>query len=159
MNEKPNAGESVVQLNEHQLDKECVKLPTDFLKWANRAADLRQDLDELKAQMEVVEADLAKRIRDTPGKFGLEKVTDKACEALILLQPDYQEKLSEFNEAKHQLALAEAVVSALEIKKRTLTLLVDLHGMGYFAAPKLSKQGQETVRDMMYKRVGRRNEA
>jgi hypothetical protein len=51
--------------------------------------------------------------------------------------------------------MAQAVVWALEHKKRSLTLLVELHGMGYFSAPKISPEGKAAVEDMTKRRVRR----
>ena len=148
---------SVVQIDENKLDKECIRLPSSYLQYAHKAAEAKRDVMELKAELEVVEADLGRRIRDTPGKYGLEKITEAAVAGVILLQPSYQEKLKELHSAQHAQEMAQAVVNALEHKKRSLTLLVELHGMGWFSAPKVSDKGKEAVREMMKKGVYRRH--
>lgn len=138
----------IVKIDQLALDKECVQLPSDYLKYALAAADLKQMVDERKSYLDTVEADMAKRVRDRPAKYGLEKVTEAAIREAVQTSQQYQKALTELNHAKHTLDRAQAVVWALEHKKRSLVLLVDLHGMGYFADPKLSKVGQKVVEQM-----------
>jgi len=144
---------AIVQIDEMHLDKECIRLPSQFLQFAHFAADKRRDVDECKAQLDVVEADLGRRIRDMPNKFGLEKVTEAALVGTILLQKEYKEALGNLNKARYQSDLVQAVVSALEHKKRTLTLLVELHGMGYFSSVKVSEKGKEAIDEMNKRRA------
>jgi hypothetical protein len=150
--------EQILLIDENALDKECVKLPTQYIQWATKAADRKARVDELKNGMELVEAQLKQQIRSNPGDFGLEKVTEGALCELLLTQPDYQAALKRHNRAKHLYELAQAVVWALEHKKRSLTLLVDLHGMGYFAEPRVSQAGKEAVQNMSKVRSTRRRD-
>ena len=154
MNDNSEA-ESVVQINELQLDKECIRLPSDYLKYASAAADSKRDVSQAKAELDVIEADLSRSIREHPAKYGLEKETQAAVAAAVILQPEYARALKLLHKAQHQSALADAVVWALEHKKRSLTLLVDLHGMGYFAAPKITPKGKEAVEQMTKQRTRR----
>jgi len=151
---------SVVQIDELNLDKECISLPTNILKYANRLADAKRDVDEAKNSLEVVKADLAKEIRDTPGKFGLEKVTEGSIKEIILTNPRCQKAAQALRDAEHHADLAGAVLSALNIKKSALSNLVELHGMGYFSNPKISERGREAVDDIRKRKVrlGRRED-
>lgn len=149
---------SVVQINELKLDRECVRLPGSYLQWAVRAAEARQDVDELKAELSVVEADVGKRIRDNPGKFGLEKITENSVKEATQRSEDVQEKTQEYNTARHNLAMIEAVVSALDIKKKSLALLVELHVAGYGANVKMSSEGRDAVKNLMAKRLSKRED-
>lgn len=153
---------SIVQIDEHNLDKECIRLPHDFLQYAHLAAEARRDLDEAKAELDVVEAKVARFVRNTPAKYGIaEKVTEGAIKAAVATDRRYLEQQKKVNEAKHQLDMLQAVVSALETKKRSLTLLCDLMGMSYYSNPKVSEAGKEAVERMTQERVrrpARRNE-
>jgi len=150
--ELPEEAQGVVQINEHKLDLECKRLPTDYLKWAWLAAEAKRDADESKANLAVVHADLSAAIRNTPGKYGLEKVTEAGLAAAVLLLPGYQKAQRRLRTANYESDMLQAVVWALEHKKRSLTLLVDLHGMGYFSAPKVTKEGRAAVVDMAERR-------
>jgi len=144
---------SVVQIDEHNLDKECVKLPSDYLKYSHLAVDAKRDLEDMKNKLEVIHAELAKDIRSNPENFGLDKVTETAVASTVLVQPRYQKFVARLQTLKHDADLAQAVVWALEHKKRTLTLLVELYGMGYFSSPKISKQGREALREKTMRRL------
>jgi len=110
-------------------------------------------MDEKKAHLDVVQAQLAKEIRADPESFEIEKLTEAALASTILLQPRYQKALSIFQKAKHDYDLIQALVWALEHKKRSLTLLVELHGLGYFSDVKVSEKGREAVNEMLRKKV------
>ncbi len=155
MSNDTDNGLSVVHINELELDKECVRLPSDYLKYAYQAAEAKQGASQCKADLDVVESDLRRRIRDTPGKYGIEKVTESALSDTVLLQPDYREALRKMQKVQHRVELASAVVWALEHKKKALVMLVDLHGMGYFSNPKISRKGKEAVEEMAKHRVRR----
>jgi hypothetical protein len=153
-----NDSESVVQIDEHNLDRECIRLPGDYLKWAHAAAEAKRDADERKADLAVVHADLSAIIRNTPGKYGMEKLTEAGLAAAVLLQPEYQKRQRLLRKANYEFDIAQAVVWALEHKKRSLTLLVELHGMGYFSNPKVSERGREAVEQMTQRKVRRHND-
>lgn len=140
--------QSVVEINENALDKECIKLPTDYLKYAHRAIDKKRDVDEAKAAMEVVELDMSKKVRASPAVYGLEKTTEAAITEVVRSSTPYRNAVKDFNDARYEADMAQAVVSALEHKKRTLTLLVDLHGMSYFSKPKVTEEGRNAVEHM-----------
>jgi len=149
---------AVVQIDEHNLDKECVRLPTDYLKYSHVAVDAKRDLEDMKNRLEVIQAELAKGIRANPENYGLEKVTEKAVDMTVLTLPRYQKALARVQTLKHDADLAQAVVWALEHKKRTLTLLVELFGMGYFSSPKISKAGREAVMQKTMQRLRHRED-
>ena len=149
---------AVVQIDEHNLDKECVRLPTDYLKYSHVAVDAKRDLEDMKNRLEVIQADLSKEIRSHPENFGLEKVTETAVASTVLVQARYQKFVARLQTLKHEADLAQAVVWALEHKKRTLTLLVELYGMGYFSSPKISKQGREAVMEKTMQRLRHRDD-
>lgn len=148
-----------VQIDELNLGKECLKLPHDFLQAAHQAADSRRDVEDAKNELEVIDADLCKHIRNTPGKYGLEKVTESAIKEIVVLQPEYKETQARLVKAKHRQDLDQALVAALEHKKRALAMLVDLHGMSYFSEVKPSTAaGRESVDQQRKKEVRTRGQ-
>lgn len=141
--------QEAVLIDEHNLDKECLRLPRDYLRFARLSANAKQDVDEGKRQLDLIESQLRHKVRSVPGTFGLkEKPTESAVSDTVLRQESYQLALTTLNQAKHKAELHQAVVWALEHKKRTLTLLVELHGMGYFSNPKVSKEGRDAVEEL-----------
>jgi|SRR5581483_5799095 len=139
--------EECLNIDEHHLDRECLSLPSLIMQAASLAAEKKRDVEELKSELDVVEAELGRKVRDTPGKYGLEKVTETAVKEVVAGQLAHQEACRNIRNSVHQSNLATALLTALEAKKRSLTLLVDLHGMGYFASPRVSNKGRDVVRD------------
>lgn len=155
MNQDSSDAQSVVQIDENNLDKECIRLPSDYLKFAHKSVDAKWTLDEMENKLKVVHADLSKEVRSNPQDFGIDKFTEAVLVSTVLGLERYQKGLMRVQQAKYEADLAQAVVWALEHKKRTLTLLVELHGMGYFSSPKVSERGREAVEDMTKKKVRR----
>jgi preprotein translocase subunit SecD len=157
MEERTNRAESVLLIDEHALDKECINLPSNFLRYAHKLAEAKRDVIELKNKLEVVQADLGKKVRDNPAVYGLEKVTEKAIEDVVTRSKEGQAAQREINEAQHNVEMLSAIVRALEMKKSSLTMLVDLHGMGWHANVKVSEEGKRAVEDMTKRNVRRRH--
>lgn len=145
-------GEAIVQIDQNHLDRECINLPNQYVTWAFRSAEAKRDMDEAKAALDVCSAEVAQDIRQHPDKYDLEKVSEKAIEALVPTTKAYKAAQKTFFRAKHAVDMSQAVVWALEHKKRALTLLVELHGMGYFGNVKISADGKAAVERMTAKR-------
>lgn len=155
---KSRTAEQAVRVDEFNLDKDCINLPSDILKFSNAAADARRDVNELKSELEVVQSDLGKKIRKNPGTYGIEKLTESAVSDVVKNLPEYKKALLQLQDAQYELDLANAVVSALEAKRRALAMLVELHGLGYFSNVKVSKEGRDAVNDMTQRAVRRRHQ-
>ena len=152
MANKKEEAASIVGIDQAHLDKECIQLPTHYIRFAYMAAEAKRDVDESKAALDVVQADTAKSVRATPAKYGIEKLTESAVSAAVLVTPEYQHALKVHQKALHAHRMSEAVVWALEHKKRSLTLLVELYGLGYFSDVKISAKGKEAVQKMSRQR-------
>lgn len=136
----------LVEIDSYSLDKECVKIPSDYLKISFASSQAKKGLDEAKAEMEQISAALSKEIRDKPESFGLVKVTEAALSAAVVEQPEYQEAQAKFRDLQHKVRQLDAAVWAIDTKKRSLQMLVELHGMGYFSEVNVkSKQPEETL--------------
>ena len=153
---KKEEAESIVQIDEHHLDRECIELPTQYLRWAHETAEAKRGVDEAKAYLDVCQAEMAMAIRKNPGKFGMEKVTETSITAMTSIQPTIISANKELQKARHRHEMAQAVVWALEHKKRSLTLLVELHGLGYFSDVKVSSEGKDAVTKMTRRRSVRK---
>lgn len=155
MKEKPV--ESITAIDENALDEEWVNHPTKFHKYALRLANAKTMLAESKASLDVVEAEISLRVRKNPLKYGMDgKITEAVINATVLLNPKYQEALTEVTNAKHKVDILQAAVDALEHKKRALENLVTLHGQSYFASPRVSKEAGEAMKSEMDTAVKRK---
>lgn len=150
-----NENRSVVEIDENSLDKECIRLPRDYLAAATEAADSKADMDRCKARLDLIESDLSHAIRASPDKYGLDKATEAAIKEVVEGSPSFQKVQGQFIDKKHHYDIAQAVVWAIEAKKRSLTMLVDLHGMSYFSSPRVTENGKKAVEEMTKRRVRR----
>lgn len=149
----PDDSESIVHIDEHRLDRECVRLPSQYRQAAWQAAELNRDVDELKAQLEVVEAEFNLKVRQDPSKFGLEKLTEAALKELGILHPEMRKIEEKIRRAAHKEKLMAALCRALDMKKRSLTNLVELHSAGYHAEVRPSESGRDALRKISRSRI------
>ena len=147
-----NNTQNFVEIDENRLDRECIRLPSDYLKAANQSSEAKRDLTEAESELSVVEAELSKAIRAKPEAYGIEKVTEAAISAAILQRKAYKAALEKVHEARYTADMAQNLVWAMEHKKRALTLLVDLHGLGYFAQARVSSEGRDAVDKFLARR-------
>jgi hypothetical protein len=145
-----------VSIDPLKLDVECVNLPSDYLKFSHLAAEARHNLECAEAALKEKSARLADDIRANPGNYGLEKITEAAITATIQVSAAFITHQKAVLEARHQKDLAECIVWAMDMKKRSLTNLVELHGMGWSATVKVSEKGREAV-DNLRKTGARKN--
>ena len=131
--------EEDIRIDETSLDVEWLEQPAKMLKYVKHAARMRMELDQAKESLDVVRAGLDKEIRTTPEKYGIEKVTEGAVSAAILLHPKYQNANGMYLETKYEYDIASGAVRAFEQRKDSLENLVRLHGQNYFAGPKIPR--------------------
>lgn len=129
--------EKDMYIDENALDIEFLEQPSLMTRYSQLLADARRDRDLAKEALELAKAEINLDIRDNPEKYGLEKVTDKAVEACILMEDSYKEAQKEFNDANYEVNLLFGVVSAIDHRKSALENLVKLHGQNYFAGPQV----------------------
>lgn len=129
--------DSVVEIDEGLLDKEWLKQPKLFMRYAIQLAEVKLEFAEAKANLELVQAELEHRIREDPETYGIKKVTEGSIHSALVMQKRYKQAVSEMNLAKHRVDLTQAVVDALDHRKRALENLVTLHGQNYFSTPRV----------------------
>lgn len=149
---------SSVRIDPLNLDKEILRLPTLYTKYAFQAADLRHRVDQLKAEMDLVEADLDRKVRADPEEYGINRISEGSIHRAVIRRKEYCDIQRLVQNAQHDQEIAQAMVWAMEHKKRSLTLLVELHGLGYMANPKLSEKGKSALHDMMKEKIRTRRE-
>ena len=159
MKEQPK---SLVYIDTDNLPEEWARHPTLYLKEATDLADARKDLDELKASLEVAEAEADRIIRSQPEMFNITKVSESAIKNAVVLHKTVRDATGKLNEAKHLVAIREARVSALEHRKRALEKMVDLLLAGFFSVPRAKQENKESVsrmeRDQAFKAKRRDND-
>ena len=131
--------EQDIRIDEDALDVEWLDQPALFLKYSRHSALLEKEKDESKERLEFVKAELDRKIRLNPEKFGVEKITDKVVENTIILQLEYKQASEQFIQAKFEWTTARGAVDAFNQRKEALENLARLHGQNYFAGPKIPR--------------------
>jgi len=136
--DKLNYGADVC-IDSDSLDVEWLDQPSLMLKYARHEADMLNEYDRAKENLETIKAELDQDIRSNQEKYGIDKITDKVVENTIPLIDEYKEANRTFLKAKHEYNIAKAAVKAIDQRKDSLENLVRLHGQQYFAGPKVPR--------------------
>ena len=151
--------EQDIRIDEDALDVEWLDQPALFLKYSRHSTLLEKEKDESKERLEFVKAELDRKIRLNPEKFGVEKITDKVVENTIILQPEYKQASEQFIQAKFEWMTARGAVDAYNQRKEALENLARLHGQNYFAGPKVPRnihEEREAKQKKMNVTIGRK---
>jgi hypothetical protein len=143
--------ESLVEIDEYNLDRELDRQPRNYMRIAIKLADARLAHAEAKAELDLTEAEVAKNVRVNPKKYGLDKITETGLEQVIKLRPEYQAAQTAMLKAKHVMDIYDAVREALEHKKYTLQGRVTLHVNNYHAKVKLPQGVPAAVQEIRKK--------
>ena len=141
-------GELRLEIDRLRLDDEWADQPRMFHVWALKVAEYQARYDEVKSELELMQAELGRDIRDQPESYGIDKVTVDAVNGMILTQGEYQVVGRKLNHASHDVQVAKAAVSALEHRKRALTMLVELWIRDYYADPRLRNMTDDEKREV-----------
>ena len=149
-----------IKIDERALDTEWLQQPRLVFLYSELTAKNKKRLDLANEKLSILRAELDKKIRTTPDKYGIEKITETAVSNAILTQDEYKEMQREIIEIKYDYDIARAASNAMDSKKSALENLVKLHGQNYFAGPQvprdLSKEWMEKERSKMSNtKVGR----
>lgn len=137
---------ALISINPLELDKECQKQAKTYLRFALLSADAENEVRELKNKIEVLKAELANNIRNSPQDYGVPKPTVDAVAEATLLQPGYEVAIADYNKALYNYDYLKAYLRSLEHKKAMIENFISLHGMSYFAEPRGTAEAKNAVR-------------
>lgn len=124
------------EIDKNQLDLEWQRQPGLFHKYATQLADAKREFEQAKTATDVAAANADSIIRETPAKFGIEKVTEAAVKAAVVSHPGYARAVAKMHEARHAVDILQAAVTTLDHRKKALENLVDLRLADYFSEPR-----------------------
>jgi len=145
-------------LDKDRLDEEWVNQPLLYQEYAIKLANARAKHEQAKTELELVTAELDSQIRGNPSVFGIEKTTEGAISNTILLQKEYKTAVNDMLELKHTMDVLQAVVYALDHRKKSLENLVELRLADYFSSPQTKSNGsheqmEESRRKRLFKPI------
>ena len=124
------------EIDPNELDREWVRQPGLYHKYAVDLADARRDFEQAKTALDIAAADVDSVIRSKPEKFGLEKVTESGVKAAVLSSREYKSATDAVHAARHRVDVLQAAVTTLDHRKKALENLVDLRLANYFSEPR-----------------------
>ncbi len=136
----------MLKIDHSALDVEWLDQPNLMIRYIRHQANCALTLDKAKERLDVLRAELDKKIRAHPEKFDVSKLTETVVTNTIIIQPEYKDLQEEVLEAKYEFDIARAAVSAINARKEALENLVKLHGMSYFAGPKMPRDLNQEVK-------------
>ncbi len=147
----------MLSIDEHHLDRECVNLPSQYYQAAYVAGETERDINELNAQLEIVEAEFHIKIRQSPGTFGFDdkKPSEGAIKEITALNPKVIELSRKLRALAHKHEMEKILVAGFGYKKTSLSNLVELHSAGYHATVKPSGEGKVLLQSISRERVSR----
>ena len=145
------------ELDETRLDEHWIEQPRIMFKAMKDLADAKLAVDEAKTHLQVVEAETSKEVRSDPVEYGIEKVTEKAITECLVSSEPVVEATASLQEKKHHADICQAMVTALDHRKKALEKLVDLHGQSYFATPQASGESGKKMREVEKKSVRKKS--
>ena len=132
------------KLDQNELDKEWVRQPELYYRYATELSETRHELEKLKAEKELTIAELDRDVRRNPQQFGLEKTTETTVQNTIVVQRRYQEVNDAFLKALHAVDVCKVAVDTLDHRKKALENSVSLWLANYFSKPS-SKDHKERM--------------
>jgi len=136
--------EEFMDIDDQSLDVEWLEQPKKMVQMVQQAAFAKKQMDQAKDNVSFVRAELAKKIRVAPEKYGLDKVTETAISGVVDLEKEFRSAQNEFLEARFEYEVAKGSCDATEQRKSALENLVKLHGQQYFAGPRVPRNiGEE----------------
>jgi len=149
VNENAKPTESVLEIDEYNLEREWSRQPKLYFQWAKEAADVRLEMDEAKAAVEMARAEVSSLVRAAPETFGVDgKLTEKAIDVIVSQHVVCIGAVRKFGRARHRYEIMSALVSALEQRKSALENLVRLHLANYYSDPRTPKAEQGKLEEM-----------
>jgi len=146
--------ESILEIDEYNLEREWTKQPKLFFRWAREAANARHVMDEIKAALEIVRAEVDSEVRSDPEGHGIDgKVTEKMVEAAVVQSSIYITAVRKLQKVKHRYDIVSALVLALEQRKSALEYLVRLRLSDYYSEPRVPKEHREEVEEIQKDRA------
>lgn len=135
--------ETDIEINKVKLEKEWVRQPQLYLKYAQASAFFQNVLAESEQKAKVLFATLKADCAEDPdtclGK-GV-KATNDRCEAYAIQHPDYVKAKQDIIDAKYDADMALAAVFAMQQRKDALENLVRLQGMELRSEPRVEDNG------------------
>jgi len=137
----------------NKLEEQIAEHSFLFVQYNKELKKAKEKLNQEKAKLDLVVAELSLKIGRKPAKY---KLKDKPTVAMIsntvLTRIKYKEAFRIYSDAQDLVSTLQIYVNAFEHRKRMLSEAVTLHGQSYFATPYVASSEIKEVVDMLEKK-------
>lgn len=136
-----------LRINRYKLERELVRQPQLYMEWATKATNATIEKEHAKQNLEVVKADIDKRIRKDPEKYGFPdgKATESGIKLQIAKHPKVEKANSYYLRALRDEKILNEAKVAFHHRKKMLESLVSLNIQLHFAEPKVPLTHQDAT--------------
>lgn len=144
-----------LEIDPLKLDDEWLRQSKLYMEYAERSANARRELDNARNYLEIILAEQDQYVRKHPKKLKLgDKITESLISAVVNQRESVKKARQAVIDASYEVNVCGSAVTALEHKKRALTMLVELHTQNYFSEP--SRSASSRVNEEMEKSKGKK---
>lgn len=148
--------ENILNIDKTRLDDEAENQPYLVWDYGRMTAKALKALDEAKASLKVVEAELDVAVREKPHKYGLssdKKPTESAIKSAVLRSKHYQKANQIFIDAQYRVNMLEAANKSLDHRRTSLSMLDGQDTRNYYSRPKQSVKTESDEFGARHKRL------
>lgn len=141
-----------LDIDPQRLDQEWLGHSMQFHAAMTAAADAAAEVDQAKAKLAVVSAEMHSAIRSDPVSFGLgEKPPLPAIDAAVVTTTLVKNATKALNQAHYNLRMSQALVDAMECRRKALENLVRLLSLDYNSEPRVPRdtEREAAIKDRM----------
>jgi hypothetical protein len=140
--------EKDLELDLYKLDEAWLDLPLLSLKWSAELVEAEMAARQLRNELDQLKATLDARMRENPGEYGIQKITEATILAATMIHPAAMDLLKQHHAADIYNKTCKGICLAIETKRKALEGLTQLYSTGYFASkPILSNPGHDMVQE------------
>lgn len=147
------------ELDKYRLDDEWVETDRQLGLLGEKLAEAQRDADYADLALEVRIAELTKKVRNDPVRYGITRTSNEAVEkAVILLLDKKQDRELQVEkiETKYRANIVRNAVNRLHTRGKAISDLIFLHSIGFFGPKTPKNMSKGDIDNMKMERIHRR---
>lgn len=141
--------EADISIDPDELAGELLDQSCRYFRYSELYAQAVMDRDRAKENLAQVQAQLDSEVRSKPEDFGIQKITEAAIKAAILLDDRYSEANEKMLQANLVSLTLQGAVTAFDHRKRMLEKITDLKISGLYSDPTIRKEVNKLATDAL----------
>lgn len=117
-----------IEINKLKLDNELIRLPTSNFECHEELSNKIKERDNIKLELEVLEAEIDKEIRDNSEK----KPSETQIRNMVLMDKRRVKKVREFNDLNEEVNILKGATNSFDKKDKAITNLIKMYTTDFF---------------------------